>query len=213
MRLFKSGMVWNFASETLFKSRRVSANCIWTFALLNLFFASCTSFNNIFSNSYFERIGCNFSSNFDNSDFISSNLSQASAFSAFPMAIASTSKSKRFCSKRSNASGFTDNRMLTFAHASSMASTAFAGRNSTDMYLSVNIAAATSAASCTFTPWCAESLSRKACKMATVAFTLGSRTRTCWKQRSKDLSFSKCCRWPSRVVAPMQRTSSRTKGS
>ena len=36
--------------------------------------------------------------------------------------------------------------------------------------------------------------------------TLGSSTKTGWKRRSSALSFSRCLRYSSRVVAPMQRT-------
>ena len=59
------------------------------------------------------------------------------------------------------------------------------------------------------TPWCTSKRSRRPRRMDTVSSTLGGCSSTGWNRRSSALSFSRCFRYSSRVVAPMQWSSPR----
>ena len=61
------------------------------------------------------------------------------------------------------------------------------------------------------TPWCTSYFSCKPRKMAMVSSTFGSGQYTCWKRRSRALSFSIYLRYSSKVVAPIARSSPRAK--
>ena len=73
-------------------------------------------------------------------------------------------------------SGMLNISMRTLAAASSMRSMALSGKNRSVRYRCESLAAALSALSLIFRPWCASYLSRKPCKIAIVSSTVGSST-------------------------------------
>ncbi len=79
------------------------------------------------------------------------------------------------------------------------------------MYLSANVAAATSASSLIFTPWCASYRSLRPRRISTACSTVGSETRIGANRRSSAASRSTYLRYSSSVVAPMHWSSPRDR--
>ena len=94
-------------------------------------------------------------------------------------------------------------RMRCAAPASSMTSIALSGRWRSLMYLALSSAAACSAPTPYFTPWCSSKRDFRPLRMWTVSCTVGSTTSTFWKRRDRAASFSKMPRYSVKVVAPM----------
>ena len=83
-----------------------------------------------------------------------------------------------------------------------MRSIALSGRNRSPMYRSESSAAATIASSVIRTRWKASYRSFRPRSTMIVSSTVGSRTNTGWKRRSRAGSFSMFLRYSSMVVAP-----------
>ena len=116
-----------------------------------------------------------------------------------------------FRSRRSISTGFDSISILIRLAASSIRSIALSGSERSEMYRSDNTAAATQASSVMWMPWWASYFSLIPRRIWMVDSTLGCSTSTGWKRRSSALSFSRCFRYSSSVVAPIARSLPRAR--
>ncbi len=157
-----------------------------------------------FSLSYLARMTEPFSRSTARSLRSASNLSLLAGSFSFFRAASSISS----CITRrlivSSSDGSESISVRSMAQASSTRSMALSGRKRSVIYRLERVAAATRALSWILTPWCTSNRSRRPRRIETVSSTVGCSTSTGWKRRSRAASFSMCCRYSSRVVAPIQ---------
>mmetsp|Transcript_46722 Transcript_46722/g.111230 ORF Transcript_46722/g.111230 Transcript_46722/m.111230 type:complete len:624 (-) Transcript_46722:643-2514(-) len=216
----RRGIVWYLSSttlsRTLFSSRPwrpwcagASSTTICSFASSTCFLISAMRRMRSFCSASFDRSVTSSSRAWAIAACTSCSLTLLSSSSSLASIMPSTSSRCSLRVRLSMISGEESSWTRTLAHASSMRSMALSGRNRPLMYRSDNSAAARRAESWIRTPWCSSYLALMPRSTEIVSSTVASPTYTCWKRRSKAVSFSTYLRYSPSVVVPMHRSSPR----